>query len=248
MKIATITGGSRGIGRSTVLDLAKRGVGVILTYNRHPQEAEAVVWEVKKNGGKAVALNLDVTRVKSFEDFAAQVSRTLEENWNQKTFDYLVNNAGIAQRTLIKDVSEEQFDELVDVHFKGVFFLTQKLIPLMSDGGQVIFVSSALTRVSSGAGVAVYAAAKGAIEVMTRYIAFEYAKRKIRANCVAPGALDTDFGGGRTDEQRKFIGEHTLLGRIGLADDIGAVMALLLSDDSHWVNAQRIEATGGIAV
>jgi NAD(P)-dependent dehydrogenase (short-subunit alcohol dehydrogenase family) len=248
MKIAIITGGSRGIGRSTVLDLAKRGVGVILTYNRHPQEAEAVVREVKKNGGKAVALNLDVTSVKSFEDFAAQVSRTLEENWNQKTFDYLVNNAGIAQRTLIKDVSEEQFDELVDVHFKGVFFLTQKLIPLMSDGGQVIFVSSALTRVSSGAGVAVYAAAKGAIEVMTRYIAFEYAKRKIRANCVAPGALDTDFGGGRTDEQRKFIGEHTLLGRIGLADDIGAVMALLLSDDSHWVNAQRIEATGGIAV
>jgi NAD(P)-dependent dehydrogenase (short-subunit alcohol dehydrogenase family) len=248
MKIAIITGGSRGVGRSTALDLAKRGVGVILTYHSHPQEAEAVVSEIKKNGGKAVALKLDVTRVKSFEDFAAQVSRTLEEIWNQKTFDYLVNNAGIAQRTLIKDVSEEQFDELVDIHFKGVFFLTQKLIPLMSDGGQVIFVSSALTRVSSGAGVAVYAAAKGAIEVMTRYIAFEYAKRRIRANCVAPGALDTDFGGGRTDEQRKFIGEHTLLGRIGLADDIGAVMALLLSDDSHWVNAQRIEATGGIAV
>jgi NAD(P)-dependent dehydrogenase (short-subunit alcohol dehydrogenase family) len=248
MKIAIITGGSRGVGRSTALDLAKRGVGVILTYHSHPQEAEAVVSEIKKNGGKAVALKLDVTRVKSFEDFAAQVSRTLEEIWNQKTFDYLVNNAGIAQRTLIKDVSEEQFDELVDIHFKGVFFLTQKLIPLMSDGGQVIFVSSALTRVSSGAGVAVYAAAKGAIEVMTRYIAFEYAKRRIRANCVAPGALDTDFGGGRTDEQRKFIGEHTLLGRIGLADDIGAVMALLLSDDSHWVSAQRIEATGGIAV
>jgi NAD(P)-dependent dehydrogenase (short-subunit alcohol dehydrogenase family) len=248
MKIAIITGGSRGIGRSTVLNLAKRGVGVILTYNRHLQEAEAVVAEVKKNGGKAVALKLDVTRVKSFEDFGAQVSRTLEEYFSQKTFDYLVNNAGIAQRTLIKDVTEEQFDELVDVHFKGVFFLTQKLIPLMSDGGQVIFVSSALTRVSSGAGVAVYAAAKGAIEVMTRYIAFEYAGRKIRANCVAPGALDTDFGGGRSDEQRKFIGQHTLLGRIGLADDIGAVMAVLLSVDSNWVNAQRIEATGGIAV
>ena len=142
MKIAIITGGSRGIGKSTALDLAKRGVGVILTYNSHGEEAEAVVWEIEKNGGKAVALKLDVTRVKSFEDFTEQVSHTLEEDFSQKTFDYLVNNAGIAQRTLIKDVTEEQFDELVDVHFKGVFFLTQKLIPLMSDGGHVIFVSS----------------------------------------------------------------------------------------------------------
>jgi NAD(P)-dependent dehydrogenase (short-subunit alcohol dehydrogenase family) len=248
MKIAIITGGSRGIGKSTALNLAKRGVGVILTYNSHAEEAEAVVADVKKNGGKAAALKLDVTRVKSFEDFAAQVSQTLDEDFSQKTFDYLVNNAGIAQRTLIKEVTEEQFDELVDVHFKGVFFLTQKLIPLMSDGGHVIFVSSALTRLTSGAGVAVYAAAKGAIEVITRYFASEYAKRKIRANCVAPGALDTDFGGGRTDELRKFIGEHTLLGRIGLADDIGPLIAVLLSDDSHWVNAQRIEATGGTAV
>jgi NAD(P)-dependent dehydrogenase (short-subunit alcohol dehydrogenase family) len=248
MKIAIITGGSRGIGKSTAFNLAERGIGVILTYNRHSEEAEAVVAQVRKNRGKAVALKLDMTSVNSFDDFAAQVSRTLEDDFNQKAFDYLVNNAGIAQRTLIKDVTEEQFDELVDVHFKGVFFLTQKLISLMSDGGHVIFVSSALTRVTSGAGVAVYAAAKGAIEVMTRYIASEYAKRKIRANCVAPGALDTDFGGGRTEEQRKFIGEHTLLGRIGLADDIGPLIGLLLSDDGHWVNAQRIEATGGTAV
>jgi NAD(P)-dependent dehydrogenase (short-subunit alcohol dehydrogenase family) len=248
MKIAIITGGSRGIGKSTALDLAKRGVGVILTYNRHPEEADAVVREIEKIGGKAVALKLDVTSVKSFAGFTAQVSQTLEEDFSQKTFDYLVNNAGVAQRTLIKDVTEEQFDELVDVHFKGVFFLTQKLIPLMSDGGHVIFVSSALTRLTSGAGVAIYAAAKGAIEVMTRYIASEYANRKIRANCVAPGALDTDFGGGRTDEQRKFIDEHTLLGRIGLADDIAPLIAVLLSNESHWVNAQRIEATGGTAV
>lgn len=248
MKVAIITGGNRGVGKSTALNAAKRGIGIILTYNSRPAEAEAVVSEIKKNGGKAVALKLDVAKVKSFGDFAAQVSQTLEKEWNQKTFDYLVNNAGIAQRTLIKDTTEEQFDELVQVHFKGAFFLTQKLIPLMADGGHIIFVSSALARLTSGVGVAVYAAVKGAVEVLTRYVAREYSSRKIRVNCVAPGALDTDFGGGRTDEQRKMIGEHTLLGRIGLAEDIGLFMAGFLSDDNRWVNAQRIEVAGGINV
>lgn len=247
MKIAIITGGGRGVGKSTALNLARRGVGVILTYNSHPEEAEAVVSEIKKDGGEAVALKLDVTKVKSFEDFAAQVSRILEKEWGRQTFDYLVNNAGIAQRALIKDVTEEQFDELVQVHFKGVFFLTQRLIPLMADGGHVIFISSGLTRFTH-AGVALYAAVKGAIEVITKYVAREFAERKIRANCVAPGALDTDFGGGRTDEQRKAIGEQTLLGRIGESEDIGPLIAALLSDDSRWVNAQRIEASGGMHV
>jgi NAD(P)-dependent dehydrogenase (short-subunit alcohol dehydrogenase family) len=246
MKIAIITGGSRGIGKSAALNVARRGIGVILTYNSHPEEAEAVVAEIKKNGGKAVALKLDVGRTNSFEDFAAQVSQTLEKEWKQKTFDYLINNAGIAQRTPIKDVTEEQFDSLVNVHFKGVFFLTQKLIPLIADGGHIIFVSSGLTRFAYPAGVAVYAAAKGAIEVLTRYVATEFSHRKIRANCVAPGALDADFGGGRTDEQRKMIGQHTLLGRIGEAEDIGLFIAGLLSEDSRWVNAQRIEVAGGI--
>jgi NAD(P)-dependent dehydrogenase (short-subunit alcohol dehydrogenase family) len=248
MKIAIITGGSRGIGKSAALNVARRGVGVILTYNSHADEAEAVVSEIKKIGGKAVALKLDAARTESFGDFAGQVSQALEKEWNQKTFDYLVNNAGIAQRTPIKDVTEDQFDSLVDVHFKGVFFLTQKLIPLMADGGHIIFISSGLTRFAYPAGVAVYAAVKGAIEVLTRYIATEFAHRKIRANCVAPGALDTDFGGGRTDEQRKMIGQHTLLGRIGHAEDIGLFIAGLLSEDSRWVNAQRIEVAGGINV
>lgn len=248
MKIAIITGGSRGIGKSAALNMAKRGVGVILTYNTHPEDAEAVVSEIKNNGGKVVALKLDVARTKSFEDFAAQVSRVLESEWKQKTFDYLVNNAGTAQRTLIKDVTEEQFDELVNVHLKGVFFLTQKLMPMMADGGHIVFISSGLTRFAYPAGVAVYAAVKGAIEVFTRYVAVEFAHRKIRANCVAPGALDTDFGGGRTDEQRKMIGAHTLLGRIGQAEDIGLFIGALLSEDSRWINAQRIEVAGGINV
>ncbi|HEY1788637.1 MAG TPA: SDR family NAD(P)-dependent oxidoreductase, partial [Verrucomicrobiae bacterium] len=174
MKIAMITGGNRGIGKSTALNLAKRGVGVILTYRIHAQEAEAVVSEIKANGGKAAALQLDVARTKSFDDFAAQVSNTLENEWKQKTFDYLINNAGNAQRIQIKDVTEGQFDDLVNVHLKGVFFLTQKLLPMMADGGHVVFISSGLTRFAYPAGVAVYAAVKGAIEVFTRYVAVEF--------------------------------------------------------------------------
>lgn len=246
MKIALITGGNRGVGKSAALTLAKRGVGIILTYNSHSEEAAAVVSEINAAGGKAVALRLDVANVASFDGFTAQVFQALEKEWGRKTFDYLVNNAGTAQRTPIKDVTEEQFDALVDVHFKGAFFLTQRLMVLIADGGHVVFVSSALTRLTYPAGVAVYAAVKGAIEVMTRYVAAEFAHRKIRANCVAPGALDTEFAGGRTDEQRKMIGEHTLLGRIGMAEDIGPLIAALLSDDSRWVNGQRLEATGGL--
>ena len=246
MKIALITGANRGVGKSTALTLAQRGIGIIATYNSHREGADAVVADIRKMGGKAAAIKLDVTQIKSFDDFTGQVSQILEKEFGRTPFDYLVNNAGTAQRTLIKDLSEEQFDGLVDVHFKGVFFLTQKLLPLMNDGGHVIFISSALTRLTHPSGVAVYAAVKGAIEVMTRYIAAEYAGRKIRANCVAPGALDTDFGGGRTDEQRSAIGAHTLAGRIGRADDIGPVIASLLSDDNGWINAQRIEASGGM--
>jgi NAD(P)-dependent dehydrogenase (short-subunit alcohol dehydrogenase family) len=244
MKVAIITGGNRGIGKSAALNLASRGVGVILTYNSHSEEAAVAVSEIEKLGGKAVALKLDVGKIGTFDEFAAQVSQTLASTWQRTTFDYLVNNAGIAQRTPIAKATEQQFDELVNVHFKGVFFLTQKLLPLMADGGHVIFVSSGLTRFSTPVGVAVYAALKGAVEVLTRYVAVEYSSRKIRANCVAPGALDTEFGGGRTDEQRKMIGEHSLSGRIGLADDIGPLIAVLLSEDCRWVNGQRIEATG----
>ena len=181
MKIALITGGSRGLGKSMSLNVAKRGTGVILTYNSHPEEAEAVVAEIKKAGGKAFALKLDITNTASFSDFVGLVEKTIEKVWQRKTFDYLVNNAGTSQRTPIKDTTEEQFDKLTQVHFKGPFFLTQKLIPLMADGGHILNISSALTRFTNLAGVATYAALKGAMEVMTMYLAREYSNRKIRA-------------------------------------------------------------------
>jgi NAD(P)-dependent dehydrogenase (short-subunit alcohol dehydrogenase family) len=244
MKVAVITGGSRGIGKSTALHVAKRGTGVILTYNTHPDEAEAVVSEIKHSGGKAVALKLDVSRVSSFGDFVGLVEQTLQREWKLKTFDYLVNNAGIAQRTLIKDLTEEQFDQMVNVHLKGPVFLTQKLLALMNDGGHVVNISSGLTRFTYP-GTSIYASVKGAMEVFTMYVAREFAERKIRCNIVAPGALDTDFGGGRTDEMRKSVGAATAMGRIGLAEDIGPLIASLLSDDFRWVDGQRIEATGG---
>jgi len=245
MKVAIITGGNRGIGKSAALNVAKRGTGVILTYNSHAEEANAVVAEIKKAGGTAVALQLDVSKSSTFSAFAATVEQTLQKEWKQKTFDYLVNNAGIAQRTLIKDLSEEQFDELVDVHLKGPVFLTQKLIPLMNDGGHVVNISSGLTRFTYP-GTSIYGAVKGAMEVFTMYLAREFADRKIRSNIVAPGALDTDFGGGRTDEARKHLAAATALGRVGQAEDIGVLIASLLSDDFRWVDGQRIEATGGM--
>ena len=245
MKIAIITGGSRGVGKSTALNVAKRGTGVILTYNTHPEEAEAVVFEIKKAGGKAAALKLDVSKTATFTDFAKQVEQVLETEWKQKTFDYLVNNAGIAQRTLIKDLTEEQFDQQVMVHLKGPVFLSQKLIPLMNDGGHIINISSGLTRFTYP-GTSIYASVKGAMEVFTMYLAREFGDRKIRSNIVAPGALDTDFGGGRTDENRKHLAAASVLNRVGQANDIGPLIASLLSDDFAWVDGQRIEASGGM--
>ena len=244
MKIAVITGGNRGVGRSTAINVAKRGVGVILTYNSHAEEAERVVSEIEKYGGKAVALKLDVSKTSSFGDFTGRVEQALHSEWKQKTFDYLVNNAGIAQRTLIKDISEDLFDQLVNVHFKGPVFLTQKLLPLMSDGGHVVNISSGLTR-GAYPGTSIYASVKGAMEVFTMYVAREFAERKIRCNIVAPGALDTDFGGGRTDEMRRRLGEATAMGRMGQAEDIGPLIAALLSEEFRWVDGQRIEANGG---
>lgn len=244
MKVAIITGGSRGIGKSAALNVAKRGVGVILTYNSHPEEGEAVAAEINKNGGKAVALKLDVTKTGSFADFAGQVESTLQKVWGQKKFDYLVNNAGFAQRTLIQDTTEKQFDDLTDVHFKGPFFLTRKLIPLMNDGGHILNISTALTRFSHP-GTAVYGALKAAMEVLTIYLAKELGPRKIRANIVAPGPITTEFGGGKNEEAVKALSAMTALGRVGDADDVGVLIAALLSDDSRWVNAQRIEASGG---
>lgn len=247
-KVALITGGSQGIGKSIALNAAKRGIGVILTYNSHPEAGTAVANEIKANGGKAVALKWDSADVASFNDFASQVQQVLKNEWNRDNFDYLVNNAGIAQRTLIRDTTEEIFDQLVNVNFKGVFFLSQRLIPLIADGGQIINISSGLARFAFP-GVAVYGALKAAVEALTRYFAKEYADRKIRVNAVAPGAIDTEFGGGKGDEShRRQIADMTALGRLGEADDIGLFVASLLSDDSRFLNAQRIEVSGGIVI
>jgi len=247
-KVALVTGGSRGIGKSIALNAAERGIDVILTYNINSDRAHAVADTINSNDGKAVALQLDNSKTASFGDFTAQVSKVLAKEWNRDNFDYLVNNAGIAQRTLIQDTTEEIFDELVNTNFKGVFFLTQKLIPLISDGGQIINISSGLARFAFP-GVAVYGALKAATEGLTRYFAKEYAERKIRVNSVAPGAIDTEFGGGKGDEShRNQIASMTALGRLGIADDVGAFVASLLSEDSRFVNAQRIEVSGGLFI
>lgn len=248
MKIALITGGNRGIGRSAALHVAQRGTGVLLTYRQHREEADAVVEEIRRAGGKAAALMLDVTKVGTFETFVGEVRRVLKEEFNQTKFDYLVNNAGFAQRTLIEKTNEQEFDDLVNVHFKGPFFLTQKLLPLLADGGQILNISSGLARFAAP-GMATYGSLKAAIEMLTIYLAKELAPRKIRANVVAPGPIATEFGGGKNDpEVRKHLSAATALGRIGEAEDIGVLIAGLLSDDTRWVNAQRIEASGGINI
>ena len=247
-KIVLVTGGNRGIGKSIAINAAKRGMGVILTYNGNPEKGIAVANEINADGGKAVALKWDAADVSSFDGFADQVLQVLKKEWNRTHFDYLVNNAGIAQRTLIKDTTEAIFDQLVNVNFKGVFFLTQKLLPLMADGGHIINISSGLARFAYP-GVAVYGALKAGIEALTRYFAKEYADRKIRVNTVAPGAIDTEFGGGKGDEShRQQLANLIALGRLGVADDVGLFVASLLSDDSRFVNAQRIEVGGGIFI
>jgi NAD(P)-dependent dehydrogenase (short-subunit alcohol dehydrogenase family) len=247
-KIAVITGGSRGIGRSIALNAAARGTGIILTYNNNPEQGKAVADQINKKGGKAFALQLDSANIASFDVFADQVGQLLQKEWGRPNFDYLVNNAGIAQRTLIKDTTEAIFDQLVDVNFKGPFFLTQKLIALIADGGQIVNLSSGLARFAFP-GVAVYGALKAAIEGLTRSFAKEYAERRIRVNTVAPGVIDTEFGGGKGDEaHRRQLASMIALGRLGEADDVGVFVASLLSDDSRYVNAQRIEVAGGVMI
>jgi NAD(P)-dependent dehydrogenase (short-subunit alcohol dehydrogenase family) len=247
-KIALVTGGSRGLGKNTVLALAKTGVDVVFTYLSKQAEAEALVAEVKTLGRKAVALRLDVGNSKSFAAFAEQVAGVLAREWQRRDFDFLVNNAGVGTYGSLAETTEEQFDLLVNVHFKGTFFLSQKLLPLIKDGGRIINLSSGLARFSLP-GYSAYAAMKGAIEVLSRYMALELGSRGIAVNVVAPGAIETDFGGGavRDNEQlNKLIASQTALGRVGLPDDIGGVVASLLSDSNRWINGQRIEVAGGI--
>lgn len=246
-KIALVTGGSRGLGRNTALSIARHGGDVIVTYQSRVEDAEAVVAQINALGRNAVALKLDTGDVAAFPAFAERLRATLRETWQRQTFDHLVNNAGHGDYALIGETSEAQFDRLVNVHFKGVYFLTQTLLPMIADGGRIVNVSSGLTRLSYP-GYAAYAAVKGAVEVLTRYMAKELGARSIAVNTVAPGAIETDFGGGAVrdnPELNKSFAQMTALGRVGLPDDIGPMIASLLSEDNRWVNAQRIEASGG---
>lgn len=247
-KIALITGGSRGLGRNTALHLARQDIDLIITYRHRRDEAESLVAEVVRLGRRAVALELEVGDSKSFGVFAERVRSVLDETWRRGTFDFLVNNAGIGIHASFAQTTEAQFDELVDVHLKGTFFLTQALLPLIADGGRIVNLSSGLARFTLP-GYAAYAAAKGAIEVLTRYLAKELGTRGIAVNTVAPGAIETDFRNGavRDDPQvNAFIAGQTALGRAGVPDDIGGVIASLLSDENRWINGQRIEASGGM--
>ncbi|WP_315771479.1 MULTISPECIES: SDR family NAD(P)-dependent oxidoreductase [unclassified Bradyrhizobium] len=246
-KIALVTGSSRGLGRNAALNIARRGGDVVLTYQSRVDDAHAVMAEIAALGRKAVALQLDTGDVAGFMSFAERLRTALRDTWGRETFDHLVNNAGHGDYALIGQTTEAQFDRLVDVHFKGVYFLTQTLLPLLADGGRIVNLSSGLTR-TSFPGYAAYAAVKGAVEVLTRYMAKELGGRGIAVNTVAPGAIETDFGGGvvrDNPEINRVFADITALGRAGLPDDIGPMIASLLSEDNRWVNAQRIEVSGG---
>lgn len=248
-KIAIITGGNRGLGRNTVLNLAKRGVDSIFTYRTNREEAEAVVELVGEAGRRAVALQLDTSNVGAFDPFVEQVRQALA-GLGAERFDYLVNNAGMGLHKSFDETTEAELDALYSVHFKGVFFLTQKLLPLINDGGRIVNISSGLARFALP-GSSAYASMKGAIEVLTRYLAKELGVRGITVNTVAPGAIATDFSGGivrDNAEMNRRVADMTALSRAGEPDDIGPMIAALLSDDNRWVNAQRIEVSGGMNV
>ncbi|WP_259065788.1 SDR family NAD(P)-dependent oxidoreductase [Mucilaginibacter sp. X4EP1] len=246
-RIALITGGSRGLGKNSALHIAWRGIDVILTYRSKKEEAEATVTEIVAMGRKAAALQLDTGEVKSFEGFSEQLLSVLKTKWEREQFDFLINNAGIDAPSLFGKTKEDDFDNLVNVHFKGVYFLTQTLLPVIADGGRIINLSSGLTRFSSP-GYAAYASMKGAIEVFTRYLAKELGPRQITANTVAPGIIETDFTAEAFSHpgMRELMSKATALGRPGIPDDIGSVIAFLCTDDARWINAQRIEASGGM--
>ena len=247
VKIALVTGASRGLGKNTALKIAEHGSDVILTYRSSRAEAEAVVKEIERSGRRATALPLDVEITSTFTDFAAKVRDALSA-WQTDRFDFLVNNAGIGIHASFAETTEAQFDQLVNIHLKGTFFLTQKLLPLIADGGRIVNLSSGLARFSFP-GYSAYAAMKGGIEVLSRYMAKELGPRRIAVNVVAPGAIETDFGGGAVRDNKQLnamIAAQTALGRVGVPDDIGGAIALLLSAENSWINAQRIEVSGGM--
>lgn len=246
-KIALVTGASRGLGRNIALALARSGSDVIITYRTGRAEADTVVSEIESLGRRAVALALDTSVIASFPVFADSLRSALKQGWHRETLDSLVNNAGIDSSAPFAETTEENFDRLFLVHFKGVYFLTQTLLPLLADGASIVNTSTGLARFSIP-GYSAYASMKGAVEVFTRYLAKELAPRGIRANVIAPGAIETDFTKDALshDGVRDFLASQTALGRVGVPDDIGGVVTFLCSDQSRWVTAQRLEASGGM--
>lgn len=247
MSIVIITGGSRGIGAATALACAEHGMGVVLTYNSNPESAAVVADRIVAGGGRAVALKLDVADSSSFPAFGDAVRTALQTTWDRTDFDHLVHNAGYGVFNPIATVTEAEFDGLFNVHLKGPFFLTQTLLPMIADGGQIVNLTSATTRVTTP-GVAPYASFKGGLEVLTRYMAKEFGDRRIRVNAISPGPIRTDLGGGLTDEFEALLAAQTALGRVGEPEDVGSAIAGLLSDGNRWINAQSIEVAGGFVV
>jgi NAD(P)-dependent dehydrogenase (short-subunit alcohol dehydrogenase family) len=246
-KIALVTGGSRGLGKEMALRLAEKGIDVILTFNSKEAEANDVVASIEKTGQKAAALQFDAGNIAGFHGFVTRLIRTLKEHFNTDHFDCLINNAGVGVHAAFAETTEAEFDSLMNIHLKGPFFLTQKLLPHLNDSGRIINLSSGLARFSTP-GYAAYAAMKGAMETLTKYQAKELGSRGITVNIVAPGAIATDFGGGMVRDNaqvNQFIAGVTALGRVGLPEDIGGVVAFLCTDDARWITAQRIEISGG---
>lgn len=247
-KIALVTGGSRGLGKNMALSLAQKGNDVIIVYRNNANEASEVVNEIEKLGARAAALQLDVADSKSFDVFFEKITSLLQNKWNRSTFDFLINNAGIDRTSAIKDTTEEDFDDLMHIHFKGVYFLSQKALPFIADGGRIINLSTGLARFATP-GFAAYASMKGAVEVFTRYLAKEVGVRGITANVVAPGIIHTDFTKKSFEahaELEGYINSITALGRVGMPEDIGGIVAFLCSKEAGWITAQRIEASGGM--
>lgn len=247
-KIALVTGGSRGLGRNSALALSKKGIDVIITYNNQKEKADDVVREIEENGHRSSVLQLDVGEVSSHGSFVSELLEILKGKWNRDSFDFLINNAGFAYNSNFGKTTEEQFDNMMNVHFKGVYFLTQSLLTCLADNGRIINFSSGLTRFTTP-GWSAYASMKGAVEVMTRYMAKELGQRGIRVNTVAPGIIDTDFHHGALDaapDLKEKIGTQMALGRIGQPEDIGGIVASLCNDEMGWITGERIEASGGM--
>lgn len=249
-KIALITGGSRGLGKNMALAIAKKGINVVITYNSNKDASDEVISQIQSMGQKAAAFQLDTSNIKSFDLFVSALTAHLTKETGSPNVDFLINNAGTALYASVTDTTEEQMDAIFNIHYKGAFFLTQKLLPYLNNAGGIVNISSGLTRIIIP-GSSVYGSLKAAVETLTRYQAKELGDRRIRVNVVAPGAIETDFGGGRTRDN-KDINDHiaglTALGRVGLPDDIGGVVAFLCTEEAFWINAQRIEVSGGQAI